>query len=631
MRKPFRASVSFALALPLGASLAAAAAAGPLDRAPLGAARSTFAAPTTPVGFSLHLPLRNESALRGLLRNQTSAASPMRRHWLTPSQFRASFGANESTVRTVTEQLRAQGFTVDRVGSQDVHATGTAAAFGRAFGTPVRIARSGLRARLVTQSAVQLSPSLAKTGATFVGLTPAIRHFAQIQLVGPNRSPLNRQSPYGAYWFDDLKQAYAFPSVRSLDGRGRTIGILMASTYLPSDVAAYFAHEKIKPPKMQLRTIDGGAPFDPTSQNSLEAELDVQQAGGMAPGATLVDYSIPDLSDQSLFDGVSAMVTDNTVDIASLSIGGCELFYTADYNAGVDQTAVLRSLDQLFEQGAAQGITFVAASGDNGALGCPDPTFTHYVKGVSSPADDPNVVAVGGTNLETSYAPTAPGTAPNLNATYVSENAYADPLQALDYYGIGQPLSGGVYGSGGGVSVVFPKPFYQNFVQTGSPMRTVPDVAMHMGGCPVSAVQPCRGTDSADATIFAGQVRSVIGTSLAAPDLAGLLALQEQALGGVRAGNANYEIYLAAAAQQAASAAGAGRFAAANRLASASARRPGGTAQALIFRSAIPGNNGYAATPGYNYVVGNGTVYGAAAVGMPDGPFAGTPQTPSNP
>lgn len=605
MRTPYRASAVLMLSL-LGT--AASVEASPLERGMLGAAHSTFAAPAANVDFTLHLPLRGASQLRALIENQTSRTSPLRRHWLTPAQFRASFGPDEATVRRVTATLRAQGFTTRLSGSQEIHASGTAAAFARAFGTSVRIARSGYRTRLVTQNAVRLAPALATAGVTFIGLTPAIRHFAQVQFAGGNRSSLNRQSPYGNYWFDDLKQAYQWPSVQALNGRGRTIGILMASTYLKSDIDAYFAHEKIASPTIRTRTIDGGAPFDPNSTESLEVELDLQQAGGMAPGATLVDYTIPDLSDQSIFDGLSALVNDNTVDIANLSIGGCELFYTAAYNGGVDQTAILTSLSDLFAQGVAQGITFFVASGDNGAYACPDPNFTHYVKGVSSPADDPNVVAVGGTNLETSYIPTSPSSPPNLTSTYVSESAYADPLQTLDFYGIGYPLSGGVFGSGGGISVLFPKPAYQTLVQTHASKRTVPDIAMHMGGCPATAIQPCRSSDSADTTIFAGQPHGVIGTSLAAPDLAGLLALQEQALGGIRVGNADYEIYFAARAQQ---------------------TLPG--PQANLFRMTIPGNNGYPATPGYNYVLGNGTIAGAAAVGLPNGPFAGTPQTPTNP
>jgi hypothetical protein len=50
-----------------------------------------------------------------------------------------------------------------------------------------------------------------------------------------------------------------------------------------------------------------------------------------------------------------------------------------------------------------------------------------------------------------------------------------------------------------------------------------------------------------------------------------------------------------------------------------------------VFHNNIPGNNGYPSHYGYNYVVGNGTPYGAQYALDPFGPLAGLPQTKSNP
>src|SRR6185437_2097714 len=121
-------------------------------------------------------------------------------------------------------------------------------------------------------------------------------------------SPANRESPFGGYWFNDLKQAYDFPSVKSLDGTGRTIAIISVSDFLDSDIKAYFAHESTKnapisAPRIVRFPIAGGSPFDPTSGNSAEAELDLEQAGGMAPGATLVLINLPDNTLDSLLHG----------------------------------------------------------------------------------------------------------------------------------------------------------------------------------------------------------------------------------------------------------------------------------------------------------------------------------------
>jgi kumamolisin len=76
---------------------------------------------------------------------------------------------------------------------------------------------------------------------------------------------------------------------------------------------------------------------------------------------------------------------------------------------------------------------------------------------------------------------------------------------------------------------------------------------------------------------------------------------------GARLGNENFGIYALAAAQ----AAGSGN---------------------TVFRDDIPGNNGkYKSLPGYNLVLGNGTLFGGEFVRAPGLPVAGKPQTPINP
>ena len=207
-------------------------------------------------------------------------------------------------------------------------------------------------------------------------------------------------------------------------------------------------------------------------------------------------------------------------------------------------------------------------------------------------------MGVGGTNLKTTY------TAGNLNSAYISEEAYADPLTADIFYGTG--VTGGYWGSGGGNSVLFKKPLYQQLVNTGASVRTVPDVALHMGGCPVDAI--CNPDDSADVEAIGGALVYVIGTSAAAPDFAGLTALAVQRY-GTRLGNENYYLYALAALQDT------------------------GLPIVKAFHTGIPGYNGlYSTTPsGYNRVLGNGTVMGKEYLLAPLVPSAGVPQTTSNP
>ena len=102
--------------------------------------------------------------------------------------------------------------------------------------------------------------------------------------------------------------------------------------------------------------------LQPEQLASFEASLDVQQAGGMALGATIVLYSIPDLSDQCIFDAYQTIIETNTVDIVSSLFGGPEGVFTAACNGGRTSRAFW-------------------------------------------PASLPHVTAVGGTNLATSSIP----------------------------------------------------------------------------------------------------------------------------------------------------------------------------------------------------------------------------------
>jgi subtilase family serine protease len=190
-----------------------------------------------------------------------------------------------------------------------------------------------------------------------------------------------------------------------------------------------------KPPPAPSRVyIDGGAPFDPASDGSFEASLDVQQVIGGAPGAAVTIVDIPDLSDASILDGYNYIVNAANAhgapyfQLVNSSFGECELFYSAAYNDGEDFTFILGYYNELFEQGNAEGITFVASSGDSGGLECPDTNYfalpvngvsqsapSRFLPGVEFPASSPFVTAVGGTNLITTYQP------PSLNSAYVSE------------------------------------------------------------------------------------------------------------------------------------------------------------------------------------------------------------------
>ncbi len=556
------------------------------------------------VQFRVSLPLRNADDLHGLLKDLHDEQSPLYRQWLTPEQFKARFGADSARLARVTSALQARGFTV--VGS---HATGltvrgSVGAAQALMGSSMRMTQTATGgSRLVTTAMPSLPADLTNEGAHVV----AFQHIPEHRVHSTRLAPANRYGAVGPYWFTDIKQAYDFPSYQAYSGRGRTIAIVISNDFSDADMALYFGHEKLKVPHFVRVPVLGGAPFD--ANLSAETTLDLQQSGGMAPNATIKQYNVPDLSDNSILEAYTEIVEGNAADIVSSSFGLFEAAYTAAYNGGQDFTYILDDYEAVFAQGNAQGITFVASSGDAGGL--PRPPVEYFTTGpgltfnlqpgVETPAASPHVTAVGGTNLQTTRKTNS------LESKYVSENAFGDALLPEDTYGTGNLLSGGYWGSGGGVSAYFKRPDYQKLVPTLSTMRTVPDVSMQMGGCPFGTIATCPPDRSSTIVALAGNLDQFIGTSVSAPEFAGLLAVEEERLGGVRLGNVNRLLYAQAALQ---------------------ALVPG----IKFFHTGVQGFNGYDYTGGiYDRVLGVGTPLTRSLIFAPFVAPAGNPQTPSNP
>jgi subtilase family serine protease len=548
------------------------------------------------VEFEVFLPLRNARDLDQLLSDLHTPGAREYHHWLTPAEFGRRFGPQKEDLDRVGKALEAYGFTVTRLFTQAIRVRGHVDAAETAFATRIweGVSAAGTR-KLVTDGQISLPAPLIEAGAHIA----EFRHLIPNEVYG-RRSRLSRapvKSNAGPYLAIDVKRAYDFPSSDRLDGRGVAIGIVMSSDYSPADIKQYFGLEHLREPDIIRSPIAGGAEFSSDSPASVEAEVDIEQAGTMAPHSKLILYTTPDLSDSSVLSAYTRIIDENRADIVTSSFGGPESLYGPAYNGGVDFTGILTVYDDLFRQGIAQGITFVASSGDAGALASLPPEYFSttpttppqivgdFSPGVDTPASSPHVTAVGGTNLIT-FDP--PGRGNEL--LYLRENADGDPLLAYDPYGLGNLVGGGYWGSGGGVSMYFSKPDYQRLVHDRSQYRMLPDVAFHMGGCPDISIQPCGNDRSSDYVVFAGQVYTVIGTSASAPAFAGLLALREQLYG--RLGNVNYLLYALAHDQ-------------------ASDRNM----PAKYFHQDIPGYNGYYYTQyGYNLVIGNGTIIGRSFI-----------------
>jgi subtilase family serine protease len=610
--------------------------------------------------FNVYLPLTHQDALDKLLVEQTDPLSDNYHHWLTPAQFKEEFGPSQTDIAHVKAALESAGFTVVGERTQNLEVEGPVWAVERAFST--RLQQVQLPEGRVKLAAAgdrfTLPDALVSAGAVVPEFTAHLMAHVHSERSARNilsANPFFRLTSYDSYFYpNDLNEAYQLPSFRTeafpahgkhvkaqIAGVGSHIGIVISSVINPADLArtfdskiklgegqdliqAYTANSNLPVPKVSIRLVRGGSgPFDSSSADAAEASLDTQMSLGTAPGAKETLYDIPDLSSDSITEGYKAVVEDNVVDVVSSSFGECELYYTAAYNDGVDHTGILKTYHSLFKQGNAQGITFVASSGDNGAVPCVSAAFakhptngTSFVAGVENPADDPNVTAVGGTNLQTTATPGV------NDATYKTENANFDPRLPAEFQVSSTKVvtvDNNTWGSGGGYSKIFAKPSYQDLVHTvSSSDRSVPDVSLMMGGCPSDAnlkAQDCTKLPRSAAIVWiGGQADLLIGTSAAAPEMAGVLALAIELNGG-RLGNVNPLIYMLSALQT-------------------EGADSAGPSSLNIFHRRISGsNNLYKVKPGqaYSPVLGNSTLDVKNFLGLSTDAPAGAPDTHSNP
>lgn len=528
--------------------------------------------------FVVTLPIRNHDALLRFLDEVSDPSSPMYQHFLTPEQFAAKYGPRESDLHSLEIELQRAGFSTDR-DALGVSASGTLANVERYFGTSLVQTTWPMRNRApVTQFAARtplhVSPLLRSLGASVLGLAnlPPFHTFSDIRPAPEALLPHSLNGPYGPYATPDLKQAYRWPSTTDVKGTGVTMAVVIDLPVKTSDTNYYAQHSLLQSSfKLNQVAVDGGGKWN--IQGSGEASLDAEQSLGMAPGATLYLYDVGTLSGQNIYDGYNAAVKNKSVSVVNSSFGSCE----EDFASASGKSA-LAQFDQLFQMGSAQGVTFVASSGDQAAYSCPQNVFNKVA--VNWPAMDQYVLGVGGTNLTVSTG---------ANSTYVSESEFDEPLG-----------SGRHWGSGGGYSKIVKRPSWQNGFSS-NPGRSVPDMSLHMGGEGFSgngcSAQRCNPNDSSDLLRIGGQWFLSIGTSASSPDIVGLIALRVQKQ-HAKMGDIHKWLY---------------------------ANGKGG-----MWRKGIKGNNGYATTSGpWDPVLGLGTPYGNKFVGTSS--TAGTPGTSTNP
>ncbi len=555
-----------AIAATLIAASPAAAAAGPvrLGSAPAvpDGARIVSAVPaTTQLHVTVTLESQDPAGLAAFATEVSTPGSPLYRDYITPAEFAQRFGATPQAVQAVESSLESHGLVPGAVSanSLSIPVTASAGSLSAAFATSFsRVALADGSSAIVNSQAPSLDSTIAPDVQGVLGLStvsqerpllvqahnatalaPADR--AHVATGGPQpicSGATSAASTEGGFTADQIAAAYGLSGLYESggangtpdEGAGQTVAILELESYDPNDIRAfeqcYTVNGQPVNPLIANIPVDGG---DAPGPGQGEAALDIETVISLAPQARIAVYTGPN-TDNGPYDTMAAIISQHLAQVVTTSWGQCEQL-EGQQSASSENT--------LFQEAAAQGMTVVSASGDDGSEDCYPTPLTLQV---DDPASQPFVTGVGGTSLTTN--PTTGGRA--------SETVWNDGIE--------------VGASGGGVSSFWPMPSYQssapgflhviNGNSTGSTCnptsgdcREVPDVSAD-GDPGTGYVIYWNG--SGDATGFPPPTKGwqvVGGTSAAAPAWAALIALANASgrCGGIPIGFANPALYDAAA------------------------------------------------------------------------------------
>ena len=349
--------------------------------------------PNQVMNLDIVLPLRDPAGLKTLLSQLYDPASPSFHKFLTVAEFTARFGPTQEDYDSVVAYAKASGLTVTG-GSRDgmeVQVKGSVSAVEYAFHVKMAIYQRS------SGQGTFYAPDREPTPNLHVNLW----HVSGLDNFSIPHPMLSRKSDYAAahgiepdavvthattgsgpsasFLGSDMRAAYYGGT--ALTGAGQNLGLLEFVGTDLADLNTYYKNVgQTNTVPITLLSTDGTSTACTAASgcDDTEQTLDMTQALGMAPGlASLVMYV--GSTDTAM---ISAMTTHNPLP----TVIGCSWGWTP---------ADPSTLDPFFQRMAAQGQNFFAASGDSS---------TWSTRNEAWPADDANVVSVGGTDLVTASA-----------------------------------------------------------------------------------------------------------------------------------------------------------------------------------------------------------------------------------
>ena len=576
--KTTRTWLSFPLLSFLALS-AYAAAPGAVDRGPLDAREAA-----TPMSITVALALPKAAEAEALQRAMYTPGDPQFHKFLTSAEFAQRFAPTDADIAKVASALAKYNLKVEKTTATTLKVSGLPADFERtfsvslhSFAVPAHGKLAGYNYRAPTGHVV-IPAEIAQAVSAVVGLdnSPVMQPMYKVRPPTIPTAPASASSvssgydPLGEWTVLDFAKYYDVDPLykKGLTGAGRTIGIMTFAALTPSDAFNYWASIglTVNPNRISVVNVDGGPGAPSDDSGSVETSIDVEQSGGVAPGANIIIYQGPNFY-TTVVDVFARAVEDNKADSLSMSWGAWEWYmsqyddYTLPDPITGKTVSGIQAVHDVLLRASLQGQSIFASSGDYGAYG-PNETFgclgpyspsvagsCSDTLGVLFPAADSYITATGGTTLPglQQYCENAACTPPYYDVNVPHERVWGwDYLEGFCQSQGYTPITCGIYpvGSGGGVSVFTSVPEYQSFLfgsqvsQPGQafylqpegliyklpafyPGRNLPDVSFN--------ADPQTGYLVYYTSNVSGfSIQTYGGTSVVAPQFNGVMALIEQ-------------------------------------------------------------------------------------------------------
>jgi subtilase family serine protease len=346
----------------------------------------------------LVLPHRNQAGLDNFLKEVYDPSSPSYRHFLSVEEFTEKFGPSREDYDAVIHFAKANGFSVVKTSRNrmNVDVTGSVATIEKAFNLTMGIYQHD------TENRTFFGPDREPTADLGVQLwhingldnystpKPAYHRVDAASKSEVKSNATTGSGPSASFLGSDMRAAYYVDgnAAATLTGTGQSLGLFEFIGTDLTDLTTYYTNVgQTNNVPVTLLSVDTQNTLckEPTCDDT-EQTIDMTQAIGMAPGlSSLVMYiGTGGLSGQTLDDSgiLNAMATASPLN-AQLS---CSWLWKPTDNT---------TDDVYFQEFAAQGQNFFVAAGDDGKW---------TSGGFHWPADDPYIVSVGGTDLDTSSA-----------------------------------------------------------------------------------------------------------------------------------------------------------------------------------------------------------------------------------